>query len=196
MNLCSRPVSADLERRITSKGGLAPNGQPLFRVIWGADRLTVVGGEWNKYDNQGNLTGTITEEKLCVKYPQAENRWIMEMWTPPENYGSLIEWELRTVVNINGKKINQLGPYPANGEYELLKVIETPRGKFVPLTATVCEAMIAVAVLNRQLPTEIRMKAHREAQEAMERSKEYHRVELIEQHSRPNWAKNPHVVIP
>ena len=180
MNLCSHPVPSNLERRITSRGGLAPNGQPLFRVIWGADRLTLVGGEWNQFDNSGNITGTVTEEKLCVKYPQAQNRWIMEMWTPPENYGTLDDWTERTVQTINGKTINTLGPYPSNGEYELLKVIETPRGVYVPLTSTVCDAMIAVAVLNRQLPSEIRKKAHRDAQEARDRATEDHRIEIIE----------------
>lgn len=181
MILCSHPVPSHLEARITDKGGRSPNGLPLFRVIWGADRLTVIGGEWKKYDDSGNLTGTEIEEKLTVKYLNAENRWIFEVWCPPENYGTPEEWETNHTKIINGKTIRELGPYPANGEYELVKVLETPNKRaFVPLTATICDALVAVAVRNQHLPKEIRMAHYRHQQEKVKTEQVLKRAAIID----------------
>ncbi len=195
MSLCTRPVPPELERRITEKGGKAPNGLPLFRVIWGADRLTLVGGEWNKYDDSGNIISTSLEEKLCVKYPMAETKWVFEMWCPPENYGDRQRWEQDTVIWKDGQRIQTLGPYPENGEYELLKIIETPNGHFVPLTSTICDAMVAVAVRNRNLPKNIRMAAFRDAQAKKEKEKEDHRNEIMANIARPSWATGDAYII-
>lgn len=180
MNLITHPIPDYIESRITSRGGKAPNGLPLFRVIWGADRLTVIGGEWKSFDSNGNETGSAVEEKLTTKYCNAENRYVLEMWCPPENYGTRQAWKSDHTRMVNGVLINELGPYPENGEYELVMVIETPNKRaFVPLTATIVDAMVAVAIRNKHLPHAIRMEAFRDSQRRQEEQKDQRLVDRI-----------------
>lgn len=180
---------------------MSPNGKPLFRVIWGADRFTVVGGTWKKYDENDNYMGEVVEERFVTKYPQFEERWIMEMWCPPENYGNPDDWETATCAWIDGKKIHMLGPFPREGEYELLKVLETPEHKnkaksrqYVPLTSTVVDAMIAVAKMNQHLPKTIRMEYVKDQREKKLKREEEHRSEILAKY-RPAF-REPYVVVP
>ena len=154
-----------------------------------------MGGAWKKYDDSGNLIGEVVEEKLVTKYGNSENCWIFECWCPPENYGSAIDWDTNFTKLIEGKWIKTLGPYPHNGEYELLKALVTPKGFAVPLTGTIVEALVAVAKQNRDLPKRIRMEAFRDAQKKEEKAKEQRQIAIIENLARPSWAKDDSYII-
>jgi len=201
MNLNTHPVPEYAQKLLLEHGGLAPNGQQMFRFIWGEDRLSVMGGKWKKFDEHGNEIGSVIEEKLTYKYLGCE-RWVLEVWCPAENYGTPEQWEQQNTVMIDGITVHTLGPYPINGEYEPLKILETPnkkdkagRGYFVPLTATVAEAAASVAVMNRHLPKAIRMEAYREAQKRSEEAKSQKRVDIINDLGLA-WEGKPYSVMP
>lgn len=193
----NKRVPEHLAERITRRGGLAENGRPFFRVIHGSDRWTTVGGEWTKFDNQGNEIGHEIGYRQCVKYPQTDNCFIFEMWCPPENYGTPEEWEQNFTQHIGGHRIETLGGYPREGEYELVMALKTPKRNIpVELTATICDVLVDTAVKNRQLPMQIRMEAHRTAMKKKEEAEVAKRAAMIEDMGRPEWAYGPHVVMP
>jgi len=199
-----KPVPIRLQRRITEMGGLAPNGQPLFRVLRGSDRFTLIGGKWTHHDANGNETGSHIGVERVLKYPEAKDRYIFEMWMAPELTET--EWNLQFTEWIDGQKVETLGPYPANGEYELIRVIERVyvdpktgnvlRKEFVPLTETICDALVQTAKLNKELPAKHRMLAAQERREREEKAKEERQIRMIEDMQRPDWARNPYVIIP
>jgi hypothetical protein len=199
-----KPVSVRLQKRITETGGLAPNGQPLFRVMRGADRFTWIGGKWTHYDANGNACGSHIGVERVLKYPEAKDRYIFEMWMAPEITEE--EWNRQFTEWIDGQKVQTLGPYPENGEYELIRVIERVhvdqktgnvlRKEFVPLTETLCDALVQTAKLNRELPARHRVLAAQERREREEKAKEERQIQMIEDMQRPEWARNPHVIIP
>jgi len=174
-----RPIPFRLQKRIREIGGLAPNGKPLFRVMRGCDRMTWIGGE----------------ERL--KYPEAKERYVFEMLCPPENYDSPEIWEQNFTIYLNGKRIELLGPFPREGEYELVRVIETPTTKaFVPLTETICDALVATAKLNRELPERIKREAAQQRREKEEAARQQRLVDRINDMSVSQVMRQPHIVVP
>jgi hypothetical protein len=175
-----KPVSHRLQKRVTEIGGLAENGQPLFRVMRGCDRFTLMGGEWKHYDHSGNQTGSHVGLERVIKHPEAKDRYIFEMWCPPENYGNPETWQRDFTQCIEGQFIETLGPFPREGEYELVRVLKTPTGgHFVPLTEAICDALVATAKLNRELPARIKMEAAKDRREKEEKAKEERLIERI-----------------
>lgn len=200
-------VPAYLQKSIREKGGLNPHGLPNFRVIWGGDRFTWIGGKWNHHDDSGNVIGSHIGLERVHKHPEAKDRWILEVWCPPENYGSELVWETMFTEWIDGQKVETMGPFPRQGEYELVKVIEreyrdskgvTWKKEFVPLTPTICDAIVDTAIRNRDLPERIKKEAKRAMfaeQEKAEDDKLCDKIRKIEE-ARPEWAKNEHVIMP
>jgi len=201
------PVPIRLQRRVTERGGRADNGLPIFRIIRGCDRFTHIGGRWKTFDDNGNATGEWIGTKECLKYPEAKDRYILEVLCPPENYGSELVWETMFTEWIDGQKVETLGPFPRQGEYEIVKVIEreyrdskgvTWKKEFVPLTPTICDAIVDTAIRNRDLPERIKKEAKRAMfaeQEKAEDDKLCDKIRKIEE-ARPEWAKNEHVIMP
>jgi hypothetical protein len=168
------PVPRHFEKRITRIGGRADNGWPLFRVMRGCDRFAIIAGEKR------------------LKYPNAIDRYIFEMLLfcelPPE------QWEERFTYYVDGKKVEVNGPYPANGEYEIMepygiieKVTVNPRTKmvikreFAPLTSTLCDALVETAKLNRGLTAQHRMQAAQERRAKEEAEKEQRLIDRIDE---------------
>ena len=190
-------VPERLQKRIEKMGGKAPDGQPLFRVVRGHDRMTVMGGRWKKHDPSGNITGEFIGTQVVPKYADALERYVFEMLCPPENYGTPEQWEEQFTQMIDGQRIETLGPYPRHGEYELVKVIETPTKRaFVPLTEAICDALVTTAKLNRDLPAQVKVEAKREQDRRNEAQRVAKQVDMINSFERPDWARNPHVVLP
>jgi hypothetical protein len=185
-----KPVSVRLQKRVTEMGGLSPSGQPLFRVMRGCDRFTWIGGRWKKSDSSGNPTGERIGVERVLKYPDAEQRYIFELLCPPENYGTEAEWELNFTQWIDGQRVETLGPFPRAGEYELVRVIETPvKRAFVPLTEAICDACVEVAKLNKELPERIKREAaqaNREREEKAQRDKRADMIDNITIDQRPH----------
>jgi len=192
-----RPVSVRLERRITETGGRADNGLPLFRVMRGCDRMTHIGGKWKDYDASHNIIREVVEVRYVPKYPDALDRYVFEALCPCENYGTERDWELQFTEWIDGNRIETLGPYPRQGEYELVKVLETPvTHQFVPLTEAICDALVNTARLNKELPARIRYEAAKERREKEEAAKEQRLIDKIDDMAVPKWANQPHIINP
>jgi len=201
------PVPHRLIKRVTERGGLAPNGLPNFRIIRGCDRFTWIGGKWNHHDESGNVTGSHIGLERVHKHPESKDRYLLEVLCPPENYGSELVWETMFTEYIDGIRVETMGPFPREGEYELVKVIEreyrdskgvTWKKEFVPLTPTICDAIVDTAIRNRDLPERIKKEAKRAMfaeQEKAEDQKLCDKIRKIEE-ARPEWAKNEHVIMP
>lgn len=194
-----KPVPIRLQKRIAEIGGLNPHGQPLFRVVRGGDRLTWIGGAWRDYDKHGNFLREVVEMREVPKYPEALERYVFEAWMPPENYGTELEWRENYTKIIAAQFVEELGPYPRHGEYEMVKVLETPKTKaFVPLTEAICDALVTTAVANRNLSINVKYEFIKRRNEATEKAKEQRLIDRIEDMGRPNWAEDgkPHIIMP
>lgn len=199
-------VSRHMQQRISRTGGLAPNGQPLFRVMRGCDRFTWIGGRWPVYDDSGNKIAEHIGTKEVLKYPEAAERYIFEVWCPPENYGSEADWKANFTHWIDGQSVEVLGPYPSNGEYEMVKVLEREyrdskqrvlRKEFVPLTETLCDVLVETALANKGLPDSIRKESRRREFEADRKRRDDKLVAMIANAERPKFAqKDSYVIVP
>lgn len=201
----ARPhLPAWLVKRVTDYGGLAPGGTPNFRIIWSQDRTCLVGGEWTDRDNSGNVIRRVVEMRRVPKYPQVLNRWLFEMWAAPEEFGSPEEWYRNTTQWVGGHPVPVLGPYPSEGEYELVKVLETPRrvvngqivgGEFVPLTATICDAIIASAQASRHVPRARKLESLAEIRQREQERQENNWKDRLKELATA-FDGNPHVIVP
>jgi hypothetical protein len=126
----------DVARELGRAGGCNRFGEANYRAVWGWSRLDWIGGKWEDRDAGGKLLREIIEVRLEPKYVP-HNRWHIERWLPPENYGSPEQWHAETIEIENGRSISALGPYPSRGEYEHCFTLEGPRGEFVQLTPAV-----------------------------------------------------------
>jgi len=151
--------------RLAAAGGLNRFNQPNYRVVWGWNRLTWIGGKFEDRDSAGNLLREVIELRQEPKYPQL-NRWHVERWLPPESYGSPKLWYAQTIECASGRNIPALGPYPDRGDYEHCFTIEGPSGEFLQLTPTIVEYVARAVEWTRRRPRAMRRQSlyAREAQ--------------------------------
>lgn len=57
----NRPCPMEIEARLATIGGRNPFGLPLFRVVWGLDRIVKIFGDWE--DWQEVQAGPLTNQK-------------------------------------------------------------------------------------------------------------------------------------
>lgn len=119
-------------------GGRNRFGGPNLRVVWSNSRLGLIGGKFEERDADGYLIREVFKLQRMPKYP-IENRWIIELWYPPEHFGSPETWFKNTTEYREEGNIPQLGPYPVRGEYEFCSVLETWDGQFMQLQRHVLE---------------------------------------------------------
>jgi hypothetical protein len=141
---------ADVGRELFLAGGCNRFGEANYRAVWGWSRLDWIGGKWEDRDVEGKLLREVIEVRLEPKYVP-HNRWHIERWLPPENYGSPEQWRAETIEIENGQSILALGPYPSRGEYEHCFTLEGPRGEFVQLTPTVARYIARAIEASRTL---------------------------------------------
>jgi len=132
---------AEVEEAVARAGGSNLFGEPSFRVVWGWNRLTWIGGKWDLYDSQGNYTGQRVEMRREPKHLPV-NRWHVERWMPPASYGSPRDWDKQTTEIEGAQRIASLGPYPSRGDYEHCFTLAGPAGEFIPLSAAACEWVV------------------------------------------------------
>lgn len=142
---------ASLCERLIHAGGTNRLGEPNFRVVWGGSRLGWIGGRWVDRDANGNVLREAIELRQVPKYAPTD-RWHIERWTPPEDYGSPQEWYARTVEVEDGVRVPALGPYPSRGEYEHCFTLSGANNEFIPLTTTACDWVIRAVEWARQQP--------------------------------------------
>ncbi len=135
--------------RLAVVGGENRYGKPNFRIVWSSSRLEIVGGEWEDYSESGIWIRTVVETRSVPKYWTHPDRWIVERWMPPEEYGSPESWRRQTTEYIRGQMVAQLGPYPDRGDYELAFVLEDHNGKFVQLTEPIVEGIVGCIEISR-----------------------------------------------
>jgi hypothetical protein len=126
--------------RITAAGGKNCFGEPMFRVVWGFDRIVPFHGFWED-------TGRI-ETRHEPKYLPAD-RWHLEGWRPPEEYGTPESWKKAGEEIRVGATVDTAGPFPSRGEYELVLTFQSEQGEFVPLNATTCEWVVQAITFGR-----------------------------------------------
>jgi hypothetical protein len=107
--------------RLSTVGGLNRFGEPMFRLVWGWNRMVQRGGLWSD-----PIRGEVSEYRWFPKYGEDKgNRWILETWMPPESFGSPWRWEVEMLDEKSGLLID--GPYPSRGDYECVAILEEPK---------------------------------------------------------------------
>lgn len=156
-----------VRRRLRLAGGINRYGEPNYRVVWGWNRLTWIGGKWEDRDpaSAGLLREVVQLRQVPKYFPF--NRWHIERWCPPELYGSPADWYARTLEVEGNRSIPALGPYPERGEYELCFTLQGKNGEFVQLTPTLAEHAARLVELCRGFTSQQR-KAALEARQQRE----------------------------
>lgn len=152
-----RSVPSEIEARITTAGGLNRLGEPLFRVVWGADRVTPNHGEWHGMkvkvdkDREVFLDTNIVETRMEPKYLPVEC-WHLECWCAPETYGTPDTWGKLGSEVVGEMTIDTAGPFPERGEYELCYPLTdnlAPDGKPMTLNGKIVELLVNAIRLSR-----------------------------------------------
>lgn len=153
--------------RLARAGDANRFGEPNFRAVWGWNRLAWIGGLFEDRDADGTLVREAAALRLEPKYPQL-NRWHIERWLPPEAYGSPRSWHQQTLEVCGAQSLPALGPYPSRGDYEHVFTLESPRGEFIQLTATIAERIARGIRFASRMPRLARRRAldahHRRAE--------------------------------
>lgn len=170
-------------------GGSNPFGEPMFRVVWGYDRIVPIHGKWEQWEqfqatltdkktgftdvrHFSKLTSSVVETRHVPKYLPA-NCWHLEMWRPAEEYGSLESWRKQGEEVADGMTVDTSGPYPERGEYELCYPLThdaTSRGEPIPLVGDVVEELVYRICRDRE--KSIPFQQRRAAIEQRERKRE------------------------
>lgn len=172
-------VPSDVKEFLRVYGGVNPYGKPLFRLIVASDRLVKEAGVYRDWDKnlavaeRGGLPGThnkptrvVTEMREVCKYPHMEG-WILEKWFPASTYGTRDTWE--GFVAVDGFT-PCLGPYPAEGDYEVL-LGPWPRVPSLSTLRSVIRGNVA-AIENRSGTPESRAREYINRKEFEDKQKE------------------------
>lgn len=108
-------------------GGRNLYGEPVLRIVWSEDRRSLVGGEWWKWDASGNWLASELRYDLCLKYPGERERWLLEMWMPPDAFGGREWWESFHRRRAPWGETYLVQPiFPSRGEYESIATFSDP----------------------------------------------------------------------
>lgn len=195
--------------------GTNPYGEPILRLCVAEDRYMKAGGtftDWDKgsslqdrggYDHPEHIGGgvveltrsrlqplrTVTEVREVKKYPGVEG-WILERWYPASMYGDEEAWMAHKV---NG--VPALGPYPAQGDYEMIAgpTTRTPSHTALQM-AWSRHLQLIEARLNQAATFEARLKIRLNAIEWQDR-KEEERIKaenkaILKDYSKPFWGSS------
>lgn len=154
---CPENVARELELA----GGKNPFGEPMFRCVWGFDRIVPITGEWQQFEEYQatmldkktgvmqtrkivQLVSSVIETRHVPKY-RPGNCWHLEKWCPAEAYGSPDQWKDAGTEVLGNLTVDTAGPYPDRGEYELCYPLTddcTPAGEPIPLVADVVADLV------------------------------------------------------
>lgn len=185
-------VPPEVSEALLRRGGRNRFGEPNYRCVWSDTRLELSGGEWSDYKDNNYKSGVLIRRNVEVrnvpKYWNKPHRWIIERWIPPEQFGSPLLWEANTVVWMNGKKVEQLGPFPTRGDYDCCFVCEDDKEEFIPVTVRLATVVVDLVEASRRLSTAERKVGLQEMIERAEKLQDA-RYEEILSDSEPFDAK-------
>lgn len=149
----------NIEERVTNAGGLNRFGEPLYRIIWGFERIVPIIGFWfTGFDWMGNpVQSDVPETRMEPKYEPAD-RWHLEMWRPPEEYGTPETWRQQGLEVYGGYTCDTAGEFPSRGDYELVLTFDS-NGTSIPLTPTTAEWIIQLLRASIDLTFQQRQRA-------------------------------------
>lgn len=125
---------------LTEYGGKNLYGEPMFRIVWGGDRLTTRMGKWEDRNDNGDLIQEVVEARKTPKYKMAVNRWVVEVWVPPSYYGTPEQWAATTHEYVDGLPVEVLGEYPKRGDYELIDIVEDLVCECGRVSGSICDS--------------------------------------------------------
>lgn len=177
-NVEKRECPAEIAHDIEVAGGLNRFNEPMFRVVWGYNRIVPFHGEWQDFENmQATLTDKLTghtetrtyirlvrsvvETRMQPKYLPA-NCWHLEKWCPPEDYGTPETWRLAGQEVVAGMTVDTAGEFPRRGEYELVFPLTsdfTYMGKPLPLEGAFVASLINLVRAGKERFSMVQRKA-------------------------------------
>jgi hypothetical protein len=180
-------VPESIARRILSAGGANLFGEPNYCVVWGEDRIVPITGRW---DDNGAI-----ETRFEPKYFPTE-RWHLEKWCPPEDYGTPEKWELMGREIWGAVTVDTAGPFPSRGDYELVLTLMQPgTGDFIALNATVAEWLVNLLVQSRNFSFWQRRQAIEQREERLKRQRIARRASMLSDKC-PAFAGNEFSAVP
>ena len=188
----AKRTPVEIAEHVWRAGGTNRFGGPNFRVVWGWSRLEWIGGKWRDRDEGGAVLREVVELREEPKY-FPRDRWHLERWLPPENYGPRELWEINTVETHDGVRIPALGPYPSLGDWEHCVTIQKPDGGFLGLTLALCEQIVHIIQWADGQPKGKRREAIRAACDR--RQKEYESFVDAVLWNEPRFHVQPYVVV-
>jgi hypothetical protein len=123
-------------------------GEPLIPV---PPKLGIVAGDSSERIVT-KLKSSVIETRYVPKYLPA-NCWHLEMWRPPEEYGSPEQWKTAGIEHLGMLTIDTAGEYPVHGEYELCYPLTsdgTSHGQPIPLVRSVVSEIVKMIRYGRQ----------------------------------------------
>lgn len=184
-------------RIVTAAGDLNPlTAEPLYRLIWGQNRLEWVGGKWTDRDPvTHSVLREVIEQRKIPKYSHlGANKWFVERWYPPDHFGSRAMWEAQTVERVDGIFIAALGPYPSRGDYDHFYTMEGPKGEYRELTPGRVR-WIASVIRTSELASKKEIAArNQEAREQRQAEQDSLDMEMIRSAS-PAFGSEPNVTV-
>ena len=93
-----------------------------------------------------------------------------------------------------GRSIPALGPYPVRGEYEHCFTLESPRGEFVQLTATVAEHIARAIEWSRKHPRSAGKRALQDREQRQERGYDAYAYDILDD-AVPAFHRQPFVSV-
>lgn len=172
------PETRDLLIRL---GGRNPYHRPMFRLIWSGDRHELLGGRICDFNERGEKVRERVEFRIQPRWsPYA--MWILEKWEPCDLTREA--WKRQTEKTVGGRLIPEFGPYPNEGDYELI----CKYGSEEP-TISVVEKDYWRWIAKQKTPVEDRIAARKARMEvasiASTRAKEEIFLEALKSRSRP-----------
>jgi len=175
-------IQAHIDRNL----GLNRFGGPLYRVVWGYNRLEWIAGLFTRFDEAGNFRKEEYGEFLELKYSylgkERINRWMVERWFAPEEYGTREMWNFETHEIDGFREFAAVGPYPSRGDYELVQVVEDlTEGLYVGLDPEIVDFIIWRCQETRELDHYKRRQMKQEEQERMEAKRQAEMGEIFDE---------------
>lgn len=144
---------AHVQEWLRQLGGVTRTGLPKYRLVHAPARLSPSGGKWVEWDDsltraerkEGLNTPwrSVIEVRDVPRYPMQHSGWVLERWTPPEDYGSPKQWNLSEIVGGTMRffaeiaaYVPALGEYPWEGDYEHAEVVFPDEGLTWPSVST------------------------------------------------------------